>query len=97
MALRFVWVAGFCFRPNAVRSLPSQAKMPVGIVTVDQLKKGRRYAIVGMFIAAAVLTPPDVISQVGLAVPLLLLYELSIIAATWMNRPKKTSADKTKT
>lgn len=69
----------------------------VGIVTVDQLKKGRRYAIVGMFIAAAVLTPPDVISQVGLAVPLLLLYELSIIAATWMNRPKKTPADKTKT
>ena len=56
-----------------------------------------RYAIVGMFIAAAVLTPPDVISQVGLAVPLLLLYELSIIAATWMNRPKKTPADKTKT
>ena len=50
-----------------------------------------------MFIAAAVLTPPDVISQVGLAVPLLLLYELSIIAATWMNRPKKTPADKTKT
>ena len=69
----------------------------VGILTVDQLKKGRRYAIVGMFIAAAVLTPPDVISQVGLAVPLLLLYELSIIAATWMNRPKKTPADKTKT
>jgi sec-independent protein translocase protein TatC len=56
----------------------------VGILSVDTLRKGRRYAIVGMFVVAAVLTPPDVISQVGLAVPLLLLYELSILAATWM-------------
>ena len=61
----------------------------VGIVSVDQLKRGRRYAIVGMFVAAAVLTPPDVISQVGLAVPLIILYELSILAATWMTpKPK---------
>ncbi|WP_376100376.1 twin-arginine translocase subunit TatC [Roseomonas sp. CCTCC AB2023176] len=64
----------------------------VGIVSVDGLKKGRRYAIVGMFVAAAVLTPPDVISQVGLAVPLIILYELSIIAAGWMTRsPKPTN------
>lgn len=61
----------------------------VGIVSVDGLKRGRRYAIVGMFVAAAILTPPDVISQVGLAVPLIILYELSILAATWMNRPAK--------
>ncbi len=58
----------------------------VGILSVDALKKGRRYAIVGMFVVAAVLTPPDVISQIGLAVPLLLLYELSILAATLMAR-----------
>ncbi|MBX6747215.1 MAG: twin-arginine translocase subunit TatC, partial [Acetobacteraceae bacterium] len=51
---------------------------------VETLKKGRRYAIVGVFVVAAVLTPPDIISQVGLAVPMLLLYELSILAATWM-------------
>ncbi len=50
----------------------------VGIVSADQLAGGRRYAIVGMFIAAAILTPPDIISQIGLAVPLLLLYEISI-------------------
>jgi sec-independent protein translocase protein TatC len=61
----------------------------VGIVSVEQLRRGRRYAIVGMFVAAAVLTPPDVISQVGLAVPLLALYELSILAAVWMTpKPK---------
>ena len=57
----------------------------VGIVTQAGLKKGRRYAVVGMFVAAAVLTPPDVISQVGLAVPLILLYELSILAAGWVS------------
>ncbi|MFL5337375.1 MAG: twin-arginine translocase subunit TatC [Geminicoccaceae bacterium] len=50
----------------------------VGIVSADQLSKGRRYAIVLIFIAAAVLTPPDVISQCGLALPMLLLYEISI-------------------
>lgn len=50
----------------------------VGIVSADQLAQGRRYAIVLIFIAAAILTPPDVISQVSLAVPLLLLYEISI-------------------
>ncbi len=39
-----------------------------------------------MFVAAAILTPPDIISQIGLAVPLIALYEISILAATWMGR-----------
>lgn len=56
----------------------------VGILSVETLRKGRRYAIVGMFVIAAVITPPDVISQISLALPLILLYELSIWAATWM-------------
>ena len=67
----------------------------VGILSVDSLRKGRRYAVVGMFVVAAVLTPPDVISQIGLAVPLLLLYELSIIAAGWMT-PKNPDDDAAK-
>ncbi len=67
----------------------------VGILDVATLRKGRRYAIVGMFVVAAVLTPPDIISQVGLAVPLLLLYELSILAAVWM--APKPPKDATKT
>jgi sec-independent protein translocase protein TatC len=61
----------------------------VGILQVETLKKGRRYAIVAVFVVAAVLTPPDIISQIGLAVPMLLLYELSILAATWMTRKPK--------
>ncbi|MCW8086291.1 twin-arginine translocase subunit TatC [Sabulicella glaciei] len=56
----------------------------VGILNVDSLRKGRRYAIVGMFVLAAIITPPDVISQVGLALPLIVLYEISILAARWM-------------
>ncbi|PWC34354.1 twin-arginine translocase subunit TatC [Azospirillum sp. TSO35-2] len=51
----------------------------VGIITTDTLASKRRYAIVFAFIAAAVLTPPDVISQVSLAIPMLALYEISIL------------------
>jgi sec-independent protein translocase protein TatC len=50
----------------------------VGIITSDQLKSKRRYFVVGAFVLAAVLTPPDVISQMSLAIPLLLLFEGSI-------------------
>lgn len=61
----------------------------VGIVSVEGLRRGRRYAVVGMFVVAAIITPPDIISQIGLAVPLILLYEISILAAVWMGRKKK--------
>jgi len=50
----------------------------IGLITSDQLKAKRRYFVVGAFILAAVLTPPDVISQMSLAVPLLILFEGSI-------------------
>ena len=65
----------------------------VGIVTQAGLKKGRRYAVVGMFVVAAVITPPDIISQIGLAVPLILLYEISVLAAGWV-APKRDDEDK---
>jgi sec-independent protein translocase protein TatC len=52
----------------------------------------RRYAIVGMFVLAAVITPPDVISQVGLALPLILLYEGSIIAAKIFRKRAEAAA-----
>lgn len=53
----------------------------LGIVTVEGLTKNRKYFLVGAFIAAAILTPPDVITQILMAIPLMLLYELGIIAA----------------
>lgn len=64
----------------------------VGIVTASGLKSKRRYAIVIAFIAAAVLTPPDVISQVLLAVPIILLYEISILCAAMIERKRDAAA-----
>ncbi len=53
----------------------------VGVVSIDQLKKFRGYFVVASFIIAAVVTPPDVISQLALAIPMCLLYEIGIVAA----------------
>ena len=53
----------------------------MGIVSIEQLKKARGYFIVGAFIVAAIVTPPDVISQLALAIPMVILYEIGIIAA----------------
>ena len=66
----------------------------IGIVTVDQLKQWRGYFIVASFIVAAVVTPPDVISQLALAVPMCILYEVGIIAARmFIERTKAPSED----
>ncbi len=53
----------------------------MGIVTIAQLRQVRGYFIVGAFVVAAVVTPPDVISQLALAIPMIILYEIGIIAA----------------
>jgi sec-independent protein translocase protein TatC len=53
-------------------------------VTPEQLREGRGYAVVGIFVIAAIITPPDVVSQLMLAIPMCLLYELGIIAARWV-------------
>src|SRR5580693_2049222 len=62
----------------------------VGITSSAALRRHRRYAIVGMFVVAAVLAPPDIITQIGLALPLIALYEISIIAASYVEtKPAK--------
>lgn len=58
----------------------------VGVIDIDMLKRSRRYAIVAVFVFAAIITPPDIISQIMLAVPLLVLYELSIFACGKLKR-----------
>ncbi|HMH18902.1 MAG TPA: twin-arginine translocase subunit TatC [Burkholderiales bacterium] len=63
----------------------------VGVVTIDKLKEIRPYVIVGAFVVGAIFTPPDVISQVMLAVPLWILYELGILAARFVGRPPAAS------
>jgi sec-independent protein translocase protein TatC len=59
----------------------------LGIVTVEKLKEWRSYFIVGAFVVAAVVTPPDVVSQLALAIPMCLLYELGILASRLVSRP----------
>ena len=63
-----------------------------GLVSVEKLKQWRPYMIVGAFVLAAVVTPPDVLSQLLLAVPLCLLYELGLLAAPFFVKSGKTES-----
>ena len=64
----------------------------LGIVTVEKLKEWRSYFIVGAFVVAAVVTPPDVVSQLALAIPMCLLYELVILASRLVSGPQPAVA-----
>ena len=59
-----------------------------GIVSIDQLREWRGYVVVAIFVVAAVVTPPDVVSQLALAIPMCLLYELGIVVARMVGRRK---------
>ena len=84
LVMHFIFAFGIAFLLPILLMLLERA----GIVTRDQLKKGRRYAILGAFVIAAVATPPDAMSQFMLAIPLMLLYELSLIAI-WFTEKRR--------
>ena len=65
----------------------------LGIVSVPFLKKNRKYALLLFFVGAAILTPPDVVTQIMMALPLMLLYEISIIGARIFGRKKEDADD----
>lgn len=77
LVMRLIFAFGIAFQLPVLLTLLAK----VGITSSAALKKYRRYAYVGMFVIAAIITPPDVITQIGLAIPLIGLYEISIFSA----------------
>lgn len=82
--LDFVLVIFLAFGASFELPVALVILVALGWVTPQQLKDSRGYAIVGVFVIAAVITPPDVVSQLMLAIPMCLLYELGIVAARWV-------------
>jgi sec-independent protein translocase protein TatC len=80
---------GLCFQIPVVLTLLGH----IGIVSSDQLKSGRKFAIVGLFGIAALITPPDPISMLAMAVPLVLLYEVAVQAVRLIEKARGKKAD----
>ncbi len=85
LVMKLIFAFGLSFQLPVLLTLMAR----VGLVTADGLAKQRKYAIVGTFAFAALMTPPDIISQIGLGVPVLLLYELSILSIRWTERRRE--------
>tara|TARA_B100000212_G_scaffold338702_1_gene315718 strand:+ start:218 stop:985 length:768 start_codon:yes stop_codon:yes gene_type:complete len=85
LIMRLIFAFGISFQLPILLNLLAR----IGVVNSDYLKTRRRYVIVIIFALAAILTPPDPITQVGLAIPLLLLYELSIFTVKFTERKKE--------
>jgi sec-independent protein translocase protein TatC len=88
LVMQFILAFGISFLMPVLLMLLNRA----GLVTRAQLIGLRRYMIVAAFILAAVLTPPDVVSQLMLAIPLLLLYEITILAIWFTDRKQAREA-----
>ena len=89
LIMRLIFAFGISFQLPILLNLLAR----VGIVNSDYLRTRRRYVIVIIFAVAAILTPPDPITQIGLAIPLLLLYELSIFTVKFTEKKKEELKD----
>jgi sec-independent protein translocase protein TatC len=84
LMMTLIFAFGICFQLPVVMTLLAR----VGLATSKGMAEKRKYAIVGVFIAAAIFTPPDPISQISLAIPIILLYEISIYMAKMVERKR---------
>jgi sec-independent protein translocase protein TatC len=89
LVMKLIFAFGISFQLPIVLSLLAR----VGLVDSEFLKKRRKYVVVIIFSAAALLTPPDPITQIGLAIPLLILYELSIFSVKFIENKNLENSD----
>jgi len=89
LVMKLIFAFGISFQLPVVLSLLAR----VGIVDSHFLKERRKYVVVIIFAAAALLTPPDPITQIGLAIPLLILYELSIFSVKFIENKNLKNPD----
>jgi len=87
LIMRLIFAFGISFQLPVLLSLLAR----VGFVDSEYLKKRRKYVVVIIFAVAAILTPPDPITQIGLGIPLLILYELSILSVKLIEKKKKNA------
>mgnify|MGYP003953416463 CR=1 FL=1 len=85
LIMRLIFAFGISFQLPVLLSLLAR----VGFIDSKYLKKRRKYVVVIIFVVAAVLTPPDPITQIGLGIPLLILYELSILSVKIIEKKQK--------
>ncbi|MGB9153078.1 MAG: twin-arginine translocase subunit TatC [Alphaproteobacteria bacterium] len=85
LSMTVIFAFGLAFELPVILVLLARA----GVLSAAKLSSFRRYAVVLIFVFAAVLTPPDLISMVSLALPMMLLYELSILGAKWVEKKKE--------
>jgi sec-independent protein translocase protein TatC len=88
LVMKLIFAFGISFQLPVVLSLLAR----IGVVDSKFLKDRRKYVVVMIFAAAAILTPPDPVTQIGLAIPLLILYELSILSVTIIEKKNNKNA-----
>lgn len=88
LLMQLIFAFGLCFQLPVIMTLLAR----VGLATSKGMAAKRKYAIVGVFIVAAIFTPPDPLSQLALAVPIIILYEISILMAKMVEKKRAAAA-----